>query len=83
LIAIGNARAGDPQLVATARNRLGDRAPLVRATAVWAFARLVPVAEVDAERARRLPGEGDPLVREEWQRCGESTAALKLGQRHA
>jgi epoxyqueuosine reductase len=83
LIAIGNARAGDPQLIAAARNRLDDSSPLVRAAAVWAFARLAPAAECEAERARRLPEEANPLVREEWQRCAESTAALKPGQRHA
>ena len=82
LIAIGNASAGDPQLAAAARNRLDDGSPLVRASAVWAFARLVPAAEVEAERRRRLPGETDPLVREEWQRCDPS-AALKPGQRLA
>jgi epoxyqueuosine reductase len=82
LIAIGNASAGDVQLIAAARNRLDDSSPLVRATAVWAFARLAPAAALEAERARRLPGEWDPLVREEWQRCDPS-AALKPGQRLA
>jgi epoxyqueuosine reductase len=71
LTAIGNASAGDRQLIAAARNRLDDHSALVRAAAVWAFARLVPAAECEAERACRLPGESDPLVREEWQHCGD------------
>jgi epoxyqueuosine reductase len=69
LIAIGNAAAGDPQLIVAARSRLDDASALVRAAAVWAFARLAPAAEYEAERTRRLPEEADPLVREEWQRC--------------
>jgi epoxyqueuosine reductase len=69
LIAIGNAPAGDPQLIVAARSRLDDASALVRAAAVWAFARLAPAAEYEAERTRRLPEEADPLVREEWQRC--------------
>ena len=82
LIAIGNAPAGDSQLITAARNRLDDRSPLVRAAAVWAFARLTPAAEVEAEYTLRLPGETDPIVREEWQRC-DSSAALKPGRRPA
>jgi epoxyqueuosine reductase len=69
LIAIGNASPEDPQLIAAARDRLEDRSPLVRATAVWALARLASATELEAERMRRLPGETDPLVRAEWQRC--------------
>src|ERR1700739_1749830 len=69
LIAIGNAPAGDLQLIVSARSRLDDVSALVRAAAVWAFARLAPAAEYEAERTRRLPEEADPLVREEWQRC--------------
>jgi len=83
LIAIGNASAGDAQLIAAARNRLDDSSPLVRAAAVWAFARLAPAAAVEGERRRRLPGEADPLVREEWQPCETASAAFKPGQRPA
>jgi epoxyqueuosine reductase len=68
LIAIGNAEPGDRGLIAAARRCLEDNAPLVRAAAVWAFARLVPSPLYDDERASRLPGEHDPLVREEWTR---------------
>jgi epoxyqueuosine reductase len=83
LIAIGNASAGDPQLVAAARLCLDDCSPLVRAAAVWAFARLAPVAECDAEHVRRLPGEAHPLVREEWERCDAPDATLKAARRPA
>jgi epoxyqueuosine reductase len=83
LIAIGNASAGDPQLIAAARLRLDDHAPLVRAAAVWAFTRLAPAVECEAERVRRLPRETDPLVSEEWQRCDAPSATLKAGRRPA
>src|SRR5215469_423088 len=83
LIAIGNAAAGDPQLIAAARSRLEDVSPLVRAAAVWAVARLASAADYEIERTRRLPEEADPLVIEEWQRCRRPSAALKAGQRRA
>jgi len=67
LIAIGNTAPGDPDLVAAAERRLDDAAPLVRAAAAWAFSRLAPVAQYEAERARRLSCEDDSLVREEWE----------------
>jgi epoxyqueuosine reductase len=70
LIAIGNADPGDADLVAAAQRRLDDPSQLVRAAAAWAFSRLAPVAQYQAERTRRLSGEDDPLVREEWERIG-------------
>jgi epoxyqueuosine reductase len=77
LIAIGNAAAGDPDLVAAARRCLDDNSPLVRAAAVWAFWRLAPARQWAAERDRRLAREQESLVREEWQRGGpEMTARL-------
>jgi epoxyqueuosine reductase len=69
LVAIGNAPPGDEALLAAARRALDDAAPLVRAAAVWAYSRLAPAADWAAERERRLPQEGEPLVREEWQRA--------------
>ena len=75
LIAIGNADSRDPDLVLAAQRRLDDAAPLVRAAAVWAFLRLAPPPRCAAERARRLSGEDDPLVREEWERLGPGVAA--------
>ena len=42
LIAIGNAPAPTPELVAAAEARLDDASPLVRATAIWACDRLMP-----------------------------------------
>ena len=69
LIAIGNATPGDRQLLSAARRCLDDPSPLVRAAAVWAFIRLAPAAPREAEHARRLAREEDPLVREEWERA--------------
>jgi epoxyqueuosine reductase len=68
LIAIGNAEPGERELVDAARRRLDDASPLVRAAAVWAFARLESADSFAAERAHRLAGETEPLVREEWER---------------
>jgi epoxyqueuosine reductase len=68
LIAIGNAQPENARLVTAAQRCLDDAAPLVRAAAVWAFARLAPPALYEAERARRLAAEQDPLVRVEWER---------------
>jgi epoxyqueuosine reductase len=67
LIAIGNAPPGDGALLAAARRALDDPAPLVRGTAVWAFARLTDRADYAAERARRMAAETDPLVTTEWK----------------
>jgi epoxyqueuosine reductase len=66
LIAIGNAGPGDPDLIGAAQRRLDDASPLVRAAAAWAFLRLAPPDRYEAERARRLPLEDDPVVKEEW-----------------
>jgi epoxyqueuosine reductase len=66
LIAIGN--SGDPGLTGTAKARLDDASPLVRASAVWAFSRLANPNVVSTEAQARLCGEADPAVREEWQR---------------
>ena len=65
LIAIGN--SSDGGLVDAARDCLDDAAPLVRATAVWAYSRLAR-AEAARECEARLPGETDPMVQEEWAR---------------
>jgi epoxyqueuosine reductase len=75
LTAIGN--SGDPALVTIVRDRLDDAAPLVRASAAWAFGRLLGTgAAVEAERRRA--GESDPMVRAEWERwvpAGAETAS--------
>jgi epoxyqueuosine reductase len=76
LIAIGNAGPGDPDLIAAAQRRLDDPSPLVRAAAAWALRRLAPPERYEAERARRMSLEDDPLVREEWT-CGPSPASLR------
>ena len=71
LIAIGN--SGDPGLVPVVRQRLSDASELVRAMAVWALSRLADKVEVAALKARHLPGETDPAVRDEWL-AAESSA---------
>ncbi|MBV9554252.1 MAG: tRNA epoxyqueuosine(34) reductase QueG [Alphaproteobacteria bacterium] len=63
LIAIGN--SGDPQLAAALLPRLDDTSALVRASAVWAYARLDPHAAARAAKDR-LAVEAEPLVRDEW-----------------
>jgi len=65
LIALGN--CGDPGQAKTAAALLDDTAPLVRAMAVWALARLAPAEDFAAARARCLPQETDLAVREEWK----------------
>jgi epoxyqueuosine reductase len=64
LIAIGN--SGLTELTATARGLLDDQSELVRAAAVWAFARLAAAEDLKREAARRLALETDPEVRAEW-----------------
>lgn len=72
LIAIGN--SGEPRLANAAATLLDDAAPLVRAMAVWALARLLD-AETFRDRAtHRLAREPDAEVRKEW------TAGLDHGQ---
>jgi epoxyqueuosine reductase len=78
LIAIGNATPGEPELIEAACRCLEDNSSLVRATAVWAFARLAPVRCV-AERAGRLPREQDALVRAEWDRVAPLHAVGAFG----
>jgi epoxyqueuosine reductase len=65
LVAIGN--SGDLGLAPAAERLLDDPAPLVRGTAVWALASLLPRASFAALRAARLPGETHPEVRAEWE----------------
>jgi epoxyqueuosine reductase len=65
LIAIGN--SGDASWAKAAHRCLDDAAPLVRASAVWAYLRLAGDTAV-VERDVRLPAETDPMVREEWAR---------------
>jgi epoxyqueuosine reductase len=64
LIAIGN--SGDAKLAKEADQLLDDSAPLVRAMAVWALARLVDAESFAALRDDHLPDEYDPCVRIEW-----------------
>jgi epoxyqueuosine reductase len=63
LIAAGNSR--DPALVRSVAALLGDAAPVVRGTAVWALRRLAPDRWL-AERQSRSAVETDDAVGEEW-----------------
>lgn len=65
LIAIGN--SGKPGLATAAERRLGDASPLVRAMAVWALRRLLPVERWAALRQTHLPQEEDTAVAAEWR----------------
>jgi len=64
LIAIGNSQ--DPALAASARARLEDAAPAVRAMAIWALSRLLPAAAFQALAADRSEQEAVAEVRAEW-----------------
>ena len=61
LVAIGNAPEPLPELAAAAEARFGDASALVRATALWAYARLLPGAAIP----RHLRDDPDPLVQAE------------------
>jgi epoxyqueuosine reductase len=76
LIAIGNVPQPGRELVAAARRLLGDPSPLVRGSAVWAFARIAGAGDLAAEADARLEQESDALVRDEWQLLAPISAAL-------
>ena len=63
LIAAGN--SGDLALLGAVREHLADAAPLVRAMAIWALARLSPEDALQ-RRPAALDREDDPVVRSEW-----------------
>ena len=65
MIAIGN--SGDPALIAVARKRLADPAPLVRAMAIWALGRLAGPERIALEAERYARRETDTAVLKEWQ----------------
>ena len=69
LIAAGN--SGDPALSEGVAALLGDPAPVVRGTAVWALSRL-DAARFAVEKAQRRRGENDDGVRVEWDRANLS-----------
>ncbi len=66
LIAIGN--SGDASLAGSAQALLQDPSALVRAMAVWALWRLLPIQAFERLRGRLHPLERDPAVRVEWER---------------
>jgi epoxyqueuosine reductase len=74
LIAIGN--SGEPALAEAARHCLDDASPLVRASAVWALARLAAEKTVEGLRDDRLRHEADPTVKEEWLAVSEPVIAI-------
>jgi epoxyqueuosine reductase len=63
LIAAGN--SGAARLVPAVEALLADDAPLVRAMAVWALARLSPASALE-RRESALHSEEDDMVRSEW-----------------
>ena len=65
MIAIGN--SGDAALADVAERRLGDESPLVRAMAVWAFARLAPPERFEQCKAKHLAQEKDAEICAEWR----------------
>ncbi|MEG8047694.1 tRNA epoxyqueuosine(34) reductase QueG [Sphingomonas aerolata] len=69
LIAAGN--SNDATLSEGVAALLGDPAPVVRGTAVWALSRLDAV-RFAAEKADRRGGENDDGVRAEWDRANLS-----------
>jgi len=73
LIAAGN--SGDAGLLPDVTRLLADAAPLVRAMAVWAAARLASPGGFAALRAANAPGETDAGVLAEWQDATPPDAA--------
>jgi epoxyqueuosine reductase len=76
LIAIGN--SGDPRLVEIVQEKLTHDFPLVRGTAVWALARLLPAHEFRSLAQAHLANETDGRVRAEWD---EELRALSPGEK--
>ncbi len=70
LIAAGN--SGSPDLAPSAMALLDDPSPLVRAMAVWALGRLLPLRSFRALRARKSGSEEDAAVRAEWEAGGRA-----------
>ncbi len=65
LIAIGN--SGNDELAESARIRLSDGSPLVRAMAVWALSRLLPRPAFSELEGIMRPAEEDAMVLAEWR----------------
>ena len=65
LIAVGN--SGEAGLSDTPERQLADPSALVRAMAVWALARLLPLDKLGRLAENHLPSESDDDVRHEWQ----------------
>ncbi|WP_051435196.1 tRNA epoxyqueuosine(34) reductase QueG [Microvirga flocculans] len=72
LIAIGN--SGEAGLAGEAERLLDDASPLVRAMAVWALSRLLPIEDVASHAEGRQERESDADVRAEWRRALASAA---------
>ncbi|MGH6800211.1 MAG: tRNA epoxyqueuosine(34) reductase QueG [Methylocella sp.] len=64
LIAAGN--SGDQALVGSVAAKLKSPSALVRAMAVWALGRLVPLGDLAEFERRWRPGEADEMVEFEW-----------------
>ncbi|PZR82159.1 MAG: tRNA epoxyqueuosine(34) reductase QueG [Hyphomicrobiales bacterium] len=75
LIAAGN--SDDPALVGPVAEKLKSPSALVRAMAVWALGRLVPLADLAEFERRWRPGETDETVEAEW--AAAAGAAMAAG----
>lgn len=65
LIAIGNSR--DAGLAEVTAERLDDKDPLVRGSAVWALAQLTTKEKFNEVSQKRAEDEHDPTVAHEWR----------------
>jgi epoxyqueuosine reductase len=72
LIAIGNAPAAGPELVAAAQHCLTDASPVVRGAAVWALGRIAPR---NLTALAYMAGDDDASVREEARLAAAAAAA--------
>lgn len=66
-VAIAAGNSGEQSLILQLEQLLSDESALVRGAAVWAIARLVPRARLQALAAKLYLHEQDASVRSEWQ----------------
>ena len=76
LIAAGN--SGDPALAGPVAEKLKSPSALVRAMAVWALGRLIPLGDLAEFERRYLPGEADEMVEAEWGAATGATPARAM-----
>ena len=82
LIACANTRAVPAQrLHELLKREIFKEYPLARAMLVWALAQLLPPAAFAQLRARHLPAESHPWVRDEWQPARHQKNAQEARQK--